>query len=98
MDSFFPIDGIEGISSRLSLQVQQPSTHFFVFQATDDRFQTGPSGGQPLEPGALFIRPLDLSLARNGHLRDLFQKVRFPFLLAPVSPVRRQHRHTIVLF
>ena len=67
-------------------------------QVTDDRFQTGPSGGQPLEPGALFIRPLDLSLARNGHLRDLFQKVRFPFLLAPVSPVRRQHRHTIVLF
>ena len=32
MDSFFPIDGIEGISSRLSLQVW-PSTHFFVFQA-----------------------------------------------------------------
>ena len=33
MDSFFPIDGIEGISSRLSPQVPQPSTHFFVFQA-----------------------------------------------------------------
>ena len=33
MDSFFPIDGIEGISSHLSLQVRQPSTHFFVFQA-----------------------------------------------------------------
>ena len=33
MDSFFPIDGIEEISSRLSPQVPQPSTHFFVFQA-----------------------------------------------------------------
>ena len=33
MDSFLPIDGIEGISSRLSPQVRQPSTHFFVFQA-----------------------------------------------------------------
>ncbi len=33
MDSFFHIDGIEGISFRLSLQVWQHSTHFFVFQA-----------------------------------------------------------------
>lgn len=33
MDSFFPIDGIEGISFRLSPQVPQPSINFFVFQA-----------------------------------------------------------------
>jgi hypothetical protein len=33
MDSFSPIEGIEGISSRLSPQVPQSSPHFFVFQA-----------------------------------------------------------------
>ena len=61
-----------------------------VLQVADDRFQTGPSGGQPLEPGGLFVRTLGLSLAGNRHLGNVVQEVRFPFLLAPVSPVRRQ--------
>ena len=61
-----------------------------VLQVADDRFQTGPSGGQPLEPAGLFVRTLGLSLAGNRHLGNLLQKLRLPLRLAPVSPVRRQ--------
>ena len=55
-----------------------------VLQVADDRFQTGPSGGQPLEPAGLFVRTLGLSLAGNRHLGNRSKEVRFPLLLAPV--------------
>ena len=46
-----------------------------VLQVADDRFQTGPSGGQPLEPGSLFVRTLGLSLAGNRHPGNLIKEV-----------------------
>ena len=49
-----------------------------VLQVADDRFQTGPLGGQPLEPDGLFVRTLGLSLAGNRHLGNLLQEVRYP--------------------
>ena len=41
MDSFSPIEGIEGISSRLSPQVWQPSTHFSYSRRSPLRRRSG---------------------------------------------------------
>ena len=68
--------------------VRGPVHWGIVLQVVDGRFQTGPSGGQSLELGGLFVQTLGLSLAGNRHLGNLLQKSASSLLRLP--PVRRQ--------
>lgn len=58
------------------------------FRVDDDRLQTSPSGGQPLELGGLFMPTFGLSLPRNPLLGNVGQKIRFSLLLTRVSSIR----------